>query len=228
MALTERQIFRMAIYLSGALLVAGIIWWFGPAARGQVSGFLRTADQQAQALMKDNDYAAAAQRFRDPVWRAAAWYRAGEFTRAAGIWTGLPGADAAFNAGNSFVMAGQYARAIESYAVALQVRPGWQAAITNQNIAKQRATQMKHEGEEMTGGMLAADKGIRFDETGRNNTMPDQTEAGSTIDDAALQDIWLRRVQTSPGEFLRSKFSYQLAHPAPVQTGLSGRTGNDE
>jgi Ca-activated chloride channel family protein len=29
--------------------------------------------------------------------------------------------------------------------------------------------------------------------------------------DASLQQIWLRQVQTRPADFLRSKFAYQLS-----------------
>ena len=35
---------------------------------------------------------------------------------------------------------------------------------------------------------------------------------GQPLSDAAMQELWLRRVQTKPADFLRAKFSFQLAN----------------
>ena len=35
--------------------------------------------------------------------------------------------------------------------------------------------------------------------------------AGEELSDAALRAMWLRRVETSPADFLRRKFAYQYA-----------------
>lgn len=213
MGVTEKRVFQIAAVLSAALLVFAIWWWFGAAAQGASSGFIRTADQQAQSLLRKGDAAAAAKRFRNPGWQAAASYRTGDFKQAAGIYAGLPGAEAAFNQGNALAMSGKYAAAIERYDAALQQRPGWQAALTNRTIVQERQKRIHHDGADMTGGKMAADKGFRFDKGPPKEQDQQQVVEGKLPGDGGMQDIWLRKVQTKPGDFLRSKFAYQQANP---------------
>jgi Ca-activated chloride channel family protein len=43
---------------------------------------------------------------------------------------------------------------------------------------------------------------------------------GGQISDEQLQTLWLRRVQTKRGDFLRAKFAYQLSRRQQGQPGL--------
>ena len=57
---------------------------------------------------------------------------------------------------------------------------------------------------------IGADE-IRFDnekKPGGRDTEINQEQAAS---DQNVQDLWLRRMQSNPADFLRAKFSYQLA-----------------
>ncbi|MEA3301691.1 MAG: hypothetical protein U9Q75_00310, partial [Pseudomonadota bacterium] len=128
----------------------------------------------------------------------------------------LPGADAAFNQGNALTMSGKYDAAIERYDAVLQQRPDWQAALTNREIAQERQKRIHHDGADMTGGKLAADKGFRFDKSAPKKQDQQQHAEGESMDNGGMQDIWLRKVQTKPGDFLRSKFAYQQANPVKV------------
>ena len=220
MEVTEKLMFQIAAVLSAVLLLIAIWWWFAAAAQGAASGFMRTADQQAQSLLRKGEAAAAAKRFRTPDWQAAASYRAGDFKQAAGIYAGLPGAEAAFNQGNALAMSGKYDAAVERYDAALQQRPDWRAALTNRKIAQERQKRIHHDGADMTGGKLAADKGFRFDKGAPKEQDQQQYDDGESLDDSSMQDIWLRKVQTKPGDFLRSKFSYQQANPVKTPQKL--------
>jgi Ca-activated chloride channel family protein len=213
MEVTQKLVFQIAVALSAALLLFAIWWWFAAAAQGAASGFLRSADQQAQSLLRKGDAKAAAKRFSTPGWQAVARYRAGDFKQAAGIYAGLPGANAAFNQGNALAMSGKYDAAIERYDAALQQRPGWRAALANRKIAQERQKRIHHDGADMTGGKLAADKGFRFDKGAPKKQDQQQHVDGESMNDGSMQDIWLRKVQTKPGDFLRSKFAYQQASP---------------
>jgi Ca-activated chloride channel family protein len=62
---------------------------------------------------------------------AEAAYRAGDFAAAARAFSGLPGADAAYNRGNALARAGRYAEAIAAYDDALQQSPGMPDALAN-------------------------------------------------------------------------------------------------
>jgi Ca-activated chloride channel family protein len=141
-----------------------------------------------------------------------AYYRTGDFKQAAGIYTGLDTPQAAFNHGNALVMLGQYEPAMARYDRALQLRPGWEAAQVNREIARQRAARLKQEGGEGTGGQLSADAIVFTQGKNPNQQAGEQdTSTEGAMSDAELRNRWLRRVQTAPGDFLRAKFSYQAA-----------------
>ena len=65
-----------------------------------------------------------------------------------------------------------------------------------------------------TGGMLAADEiVIDPDAPASSSESDEQVEAGvgEQMSDEELRSLWLRRVQTKPADFLRTKFAYQFA-----------------
>ena len=132
---------------------------------------LATPDQRGAWSMREARYEQAAQDFRDPVWRAVATFRAGDFKEAARILSGLDTADAAYNHGNALVMLGQYEDAVKRYDRALALRPGWSDAEANRALARLRAERLK-----TTGG-----------DTGNTDSQPDQVvfDASKPKDDAA-------------------------------------------
>lgn len=173
---------------------------------------LLTADQRGYRAFDQGDYSLASRLFADPAWRGASLYRAGEFKQAAALFASMDTPDGAFNHGNALVMQGLYEQATERYSRSLELRPGWTAAERNLEIALSRAKALEKKGGNMTDGKLEADD-FQFS----NN--PDSGEPGQeetlhselASDDASLQQIWLRQVQTRPADFLRSKFAYQLS-----------------
>lgn len=195
----------------GALLIAVVTVAAGYCL-GTGDCALWSPDREAYRSFKQGDFAAAARRFVDPQWRAAALFRQGKFEEAAGIWSGAETAEGLFNHGNALLMQGLYEPAAQRYARALELRPDWSDARDNREIALSRAKALEREGGDMTGGMLGADE-IRFSpspankEPGSSQTEPVETGAGN----AALREIWLRQVQTRPADFLRNKFAYQYA-----------------
>ena len=174
--------------------------------------FFLTPDQQGRLLFQKARYADAAETFRDSLWKATAWYRAGEFKKAAGIFAGFDTAEAAFNHGNALAMQGQYADAIPRYDRALVLKPEWKDAQVNLAIARQNAEKLKREGGEGTGGKLGADE-IEFSEGNQTDRSgSDETVEGALdLSDAEMRAAWLRRVQTQPADFLKAKFAYQAA-----------------
>ena len=177
----------------------------------QGADFFVTPDQRGQRLMNRQEYTRAAETYMDPMRQGAAFYRAGDFKSAASVFAGFPGSEAAFNHGNALVMLGKYDEAVASYDLALDSQPGWQAAQTNREIARGRAERVKLEGGDMTGGEMGADE-IVFD---LNPSTPgageEVVEGGEELSDEELRAIWLRQVQTTPGDFLKAKFAYQQA-----------------
>jgi Ca-activated chloride channel family protein len=173
----------------------------------------RTPDQQAQRLFDAGDYAAAATRFTDPMRIGVAWYRAGEFERAAAAFGQLTSVEGHFNRANALLFQGEYEAAIATYDQALAQRPGWAPAVDNRAIALARQERLAPPDDDAggTGGMLGADE-IVFDTSGRvQDARGEQTtEGGTGFSDAAMREMWLRRVETRPADFLRARFASQL------------------
>lgn len=167
-----------------------------------------TPDQRGRLLMSGNHPADAAQAFRDPPWRGVALFRAGEFKDAAQSFAARDTAEGAFDQGNALVMLGQYDDAVKRYDRALALRPDWQAALTNREIARIRGERKKLQGGE-TGNTDNKPDEIVFDKTkkgGEDSTV----EGEKPMSDEAVRALWLKRVQTKPADFLRAKFAYQL------------------
>ncbi|MCR9200940.1 MAG: tetratricopeptide repeat protein [Planctomycetaceae bacterium] len=180
-----------------AVVVGGIDLWLTP-------------DQQAQRLFSEQKYLRAAPLFTDPAWRGTALYRAGEFEDAAQMFARVESATGQFNQGNAWLMHGAYEQAIKCYDAALQTEPEWQKATDNRELAIARAARLSNEGGEMGDQRLGADK-IVFDRKDSKGGQDTDVDGGQAMSDQQLQAMWLRRVQTDPGDFLRSKFAYQQA-----------------
>ena len=178
---------------------------------------LLTADQRAYREFAAGEYEAAAADFEDPMWRGVALFRQGEFEQAAGVFAGFDTAESAFNQGNALVMLGRYDEAIARFERALELRPDWEPAVVNRDIAAARAARLKREGGEGTGGELGADDIVFSDAKSPPSSETEQTEGGERLSDEELRSIWLRQVQTRPADFLRAKFAYQHATRPAVE-----------
>lgn len=93
----------------------------------------QTPDQQAAALMQESPQAAA-DKFEDPMWKAAAQYRSGDFAAAAESYGQFDTADAHYNKGNALAQAGKLDDAIAAYDAALQIAPSHADAQKNKKI----------------------------------------------------------------------------------------------
>ena len=178
------------------------------AGSGAWTGLWLTPDQQGQRWFRREDYAAAAETFRDPMWQGAAWYRAGEFEKAAQAFARRDTADAHFNQGNAWLMRGEYETAIASYGRALEKRPDWKEAADNRALAIARAKTVEKKGGDRGDQKIGADK-VVFDKNTKNEGQETEITGGKALSDEEVQALWLRRVQTRPADFLKAKFAYQ-------------------
>ncbi len=200
---------RISAALVAGLAVAALAYgtWRNP-------NFWQTPAQRGDRLLASGQFAEAAKAYSDP-WRVGvAQYRNGDFEAAAHTFARVPGADGAFDKGNAQLMHGAYDEAIESYDRALGFKPGWKEAEENKALAKARqqviADAGKDRDEESADAYKPDDTVVDQKGEDRNSKPPDS--AGSEMSDETLRETWLRRVQTTPGDFLRAKFAYQAAH----------------
>ena len=149
-----------------------------------------------------------------PLRQGVAYFRGGDFDAAAGAFARVDEPESAFDRGNALVMLGKYDDAIKSYDRALQFRPEWTEAEENRAIAVARRERMKPPEDDIGGteGKLEADE-IVFDDRAKKSSQTQEIEvgAGEQMSDEELRELWLHRVQTKPGDFLRAKFAYQLS-----------------
>ena len=181
---------------------------------GRVS--LLTPDQQAYRYYERGEFEQAAIHFTDPMWRGIALFQSGEFEKSAGVFSGYDTPESAFNQGNAVLMQGKYDEAADRYERALELRPGWEDATINREIALARAAMLKQKGGEGTGGMLEADEIVFTKGKSSPSAGEEQTDGGQRTSDEEMRAVWLRQVQTKPADFLAAKFAYQQAmRPAP-------------
>jgi Ca-activated chloride channel family protein len=174
------------------------------------AGLWFTPDQQGRRHFERGEFLAAAEVFQDPLWQGAAFYRAGEFEKAARAFARRDTAEAHYNQGNAWLMNGKYEDAIASYDRALTRRPGWQEAVDNRDLAAARLKMTTVTGGDMGDQKIGADK-IVFDKNAKSEGQDTEVAGGKALSDQEMQSLWLRRVQTRPADFLKAKFEYQQA-----------------
>lgn len=166
-----------------------------------------TDDQLAFGRYQNQQYAEAAELFHDPIWKGTAWFRTGEFEKADKAFAEVETPQAEYNRGNCLIMLGQYDDAIQRFDRALELKPNWEEAKNNRKIAVLRRDRTKREGGDLGDQKLGADE-IRFDKNKKSGGQDTKVES-NRLSSQEMQALWLRRVQTKPADFLKSKFAYQ-------------------
>ena len=189
-------------FLSPLQVQAGFLDWF------------LTPDQQAQRLYDRGEFEAAAGRFTTPSRIGTAYFMAGDFEQAEAAFGRVAGPEGAFNRGNALVMLGRYEDAIASYERAVELKPSWTEAQENLGIARARRDALAPPEDDYggTGGMLGADE-IVIDNSGRTSKAQEEQvidASDQAMSEEAMRQLWLRRVETSPADFLAIRFARQL------------------
>jgi Ca-activated chloride channel family protein len=100
------------------------------------SDLWQRADQRGAQALAQQQPKQAAQMFKDPQWRAAANYRAGDYQAALKDLDKQPGAAAAYNRGNALAHLGKYQEALSAYEDALKRDPNFKDAAYNRDLVK--------------------------------------------------------------------------------------------
>lgn len=206
-------------WLSGVLLV--IILFPPVPAEAQEFRFIDlwlTADQQGRKLFEKGDYTEAALKFEDPMWKGISYYYNEDYESAIQHFSRLETAESYFNLGNAYVHIEAYNQALESYTKALEQKPDYVEAKHNQKLVQDILERIAREQKEkdqriQPGPQLGADE-IKIadpeDQKKREETEGEPIELQQEMySDEQLNEMWMRRVQTSPADFLRNKFALQ-------------------
>lgn len=226
--------FRRGLLFSIALMLTPALMLPAPAHAGLWDDLWQRKDQQAQEALQEEVPAQAAALARDPSIAGEAWYRAGDYQRAASSWAAVDEANDWYNRGNALALAGELDAAINAYDQALQRQPEMEDALYNKALIEQLKEQQEQEseneegeGEEQEGepqdseqegeqGDSQSEGGEESQESDPQEPQPGEGQEGEqqeqelaqawSEEDAQAMEQWLRRIPDDPGGLLRRKF----------------------
>lgn len=109
----------------------------------------KTPDQQGQQAWRQEQYNEAANKFKDPMWKGSAYYRAKDFENAAKEFSKLDTPDSNYNLGNALAKQQLIDEAISAYEKALEQDPSMEDAKKNLELLKQlKEQQQKQQGDD--------------------------------------------------------------------------------
>lgn len=196
------------------VLVAAVFSLSVPQARAEGwKDWFFTPDQQGRMAFDNKDYQTAAKLFEDPMWKATALYRAGKYEEAAELYAWQESADAATGEGLSLIKSRSYRPAIAAFEKAVERDPDNKSAQHNLELARyildyiETTREQSDTGEESG---IGADDVVYDNEAGRGTDSQQPPQSTSeTVPETAEQ--WMRTVDTSTGDFLRSRFALEAA-----------------
>ncbi|AOX47947.1 vWA domain-containing protein [Pandoraea norimbergensis] len=171
-----------------------------------------THDQQGRWYFSRGDFATAAARFDDLMWKGRAQYAAGAYEDALATFSEAlarsHSAEAAFYVGNTLAKLEDIEGAIQAYQHALALHPNWPPAKNNLALMETRKKQ-NEDAEDEPQAKVKADE-ITFDK-------PKGKGMTAMVAMPTSEDIWMRGLNTSPAVFLRQRFAVEAQHPAGVR-----------
>ncbi len=145
-----------------------------PVAAADWNTLWKNSEQRAYESLQSGDAEQAAQLFKDPQWKAAAEYRAGNYDQAVEILSGLENADAHYNRGNALAKSGQLEQALAAYEQAIAQQPAHEDAKHNQQLVQQALQQQQQQNSQ--------DKSEKSDQ---EQSQQDQSQQDSSQQDSS-------------------------------------------
>ena len=196
-----------------ACVAAGLAYYCWFADGYSMINLWLTADQQGRYYFEKGAYPTAAKRFQDPLWKGISHYRSKNFEAAVEQFARLDTAEGYFNLGDAYARLGQFEQAVTSYEEVLRRKPDDRAARENRDLVesliqkKKKAKEKEEEPPEGQEPTYNPDE-IKFDEKGKKGKKVEVDQAELSAEQ--IQQVWMRRLQTTPSDFLRLKFAAQV------------------
>lgn len=179
----------------------------GHAASFRFADLFLTADQQGRWHFERHDFAEAAQRFKNPLWKGLSFYRSGDYSAALEQFARLDTPDAYFLIGNCQAHLHDFPRAVAAYDYALKVRPDFPQAAANRKLVADLIPKKKKDEQGEDAPALPPDD-FKFDEKGKHGKTKQMSSEVLRKQTAAM---WMRNLKISPTDFLRQKFEIEAA-----------------
>ncbi|PKH04891.1 VWA domain-containing protein [Moritella sp. Urea-trap-13] len=178
-----------------------------------------TADQQGQYYFNRGDYAQAAVRFDDLMWKASAYYFAEEFDLARRYFMRVDNPVAQFGAASALAQSREYIAARNLFKQIVKENPDYLQAAHNLAIVQKIIDDINRMSESQTDNENEASKELGDQpQTSdgaekmmrKEQLIKESYNAEQLLQDDALNQAWMKRVQGDPERFLMTKFSQQL------------------
>jgi Ca-activated chloride channel family protein len=202
---------KISILLAIIACAAGGLTFNRVFIKGSFIGLWLSPDQQGRYYYEKGDYRAAAKAFENPLWKGIACYKANDFNAAVSQFARVDTPEGYFNLGDAYAYLGKLDQAAKSFSEALRQRPGFivakeNLALVQSLIQKQKDQKKKRPPEEQE---LTFDPDqVKFDEKGKKGKKGRIDQVNLTTEQ--IQQLWMKRLQTTPADFLRMKFAAQM------------------
>ena len=125
-------IFVLLFFKKGVMIVLFCLLFCGSAK----AGVLFNANQEGSLYFSSKEYQKAAERFDDEKWKASAYYKAGNYQKATGLFKKQTDIESLYNMGNALAKAGDIDGAIKTYEKVLSQKPDHEDAKFNLEYLK--------------------------------------------------------------------------------------------
>lgn len=135
-------------------------------------------NNQGLRAFESESYEEAAQNFEDPMWRAAANYRNGNYEASVADLTGIDTPEANYNRGNALAKLQQYEAAIEAYERTLAVEPDHADALHNKELVEKLLAQQQQEQQQQQQQQQGDQQNEEQQQDGSQQDQQEQGEQG--------------------------------------------------
>jgi Ca-activated chloride channel family protein len=189
-------------------LVMPLMFWSSHSDAAWLDAWVNP-DVQGYNAFEKGDYQQAAEHFRNPLWQGIAWYNAGNFPAAVGAFRRAPQTpETLLWTGNSLAQQKQWQQALNTYDLALSLRPDWKMALENREKVSHIVMQLRlkqreaeqEQGDDMDDG---PDKVVKDLKKGQGVK---QKDIGTIKGDAPQLNQWFENLQVSPSGLLESLY----------------------
>ena len=142
-------------------------------------------DQKAMQALEADDAETAAKLFKDRDWKAAAYYRAGNYEQSNALLDSPENSTDYYNKGNILAKLGNYNEAIKAYDQALQMDPQHEDARFNRELVKQALEQQQQDSQQQDQSQQQAQDQSQQQQQDQS---PDQSQDQQQSSDQQQQD----------------------------------------
>lgn len=184
-----------------------------PARADDIADWFFTRDQQGWRAFQQKDFAGAADRFIDPLWRGYALYRNGQYDKSIEVLARIGSAQSAFIQGMAHIKSRGYRDAVRAFEKTMELDPAYPGVVENLALAREivdfieRVREQSETGEDS--GIGADD--VVFDNEAMRGTETQMEAAQDEGVGVLTTEQWMNTVDTRTGDFLRQRFAIETA-----------------